>query len=68
MPRLAAASVATAALAGGAAVGPALAQAGLPEAQPALSPMANLKETLSQRVINEPAQTSRIVQDWLKQR
>jgi len=70
MPKLGAASVATAALAGGGAVGPAPTQAGLPEAQaqPALSPMASLQETLSQRVVNEPAQTSRIVQDWLKQR
>jgi flagellar biosynthesis/type III secretory pathway M-ring protein FliF/YscJ len=45
------------------------AEAALPEVErPALSPMAALQETLSQRVVNEPVQTSRLVQDWLKQR
>lgn len=67
-PRLTGASVATAALAGAGSAGSASMQAGLPEAQPALSPMAALQETLSQRVVNEPVQTSRLVQDWLKQR
>lgn len=67
-PSLTAGSVAAVALAGAGGAGAASMQAGLPEAQPALSPMAALQETLSQRVVNEPVQTSRLVQDWLKQR
>jgi flagellar M-ring protein FliF len=46
---------------------PAPVEAALPEAQ-APNPMTVLKETLSQRVVNEPVQTSRLVQDWLRQR
>jgi flagellar M-ring protein FliF len=61
-PGLPEASVAAAAL-----KAPATAEAALPEA-PAPNPMAVLKETLSQRVVNEPVQTSRLVQDWLRQR
>jgi flagellar M-ring protein FliF len=64
-PGLGAGGVVAAALAGG---GSAPVQVGLPEAQQVPNPMVTLKEALSQRVVNEPGQTSRIVQDWLKQR
>ena len=61
-PALPEATVAAAAL-----EAPAPVEAALPEA-PEPNPMTVLKETLSQRVVNEPVQTSRLVQDWLTQR
>jgi flagellar M-ring protein FliF len=65
-PSLPEGTVATAALPEAAPVSAEAALSGVE--QPALSPMAALQETLSQRVVNEPVQTSRLVQDWLKQR
>ncbi|HXJ96869.1 MAG TPA: flagellar basal-body MS-ring/collar protein FliF [Terriglobia bacterium] len=61
-PALPEASVAAAAL-----EAPAPVEAALPEA-PEPNPMTVLKEKLTQRVVNEPVQTSRLVQDWLRQR
>jgi flagellar M-ring protein FliF len=70
IPSLPAASIATQALgaAGTASIAGAAGAPGLPEARPRSNPTTALKESLSQRVTSEPVQTSRLVQDWVRQR